>query len=221
MSAESKKTFASADVSNAPDFQFVEGAEPTANRAPVPVWLIVFFGVLFYGGQIYLDHAAGGFNPQVYEPYADYATLKQFQPVIGDDLYARGEKVYNDVAKCVACHQPNGGGNTANGCPPLAGSEWVLAEGPNRIIRIVLHGFSGAVEVKGQQYNSGTMTPFADTLTDDKDIAAVLTFIRQNKDWGNNASAVKPEEVKKVRDATKGREVNWTASELQSIPPKD
>ena len=197
-----------------------ERAEPKANLAPVPIWLIVLFGALFYGGQLYLDHAAGGFDPQVYEPYPDYATLKTQQPNFGDDPFARGEKVYHEIAKCVACHMPNGGGSPGAN-PPLAGSEWVLAEGPNRIIRIVLHGFSGPVEVKGQQFN-GNMTPFgADILKDDKDIAAVLTYIRQNKDWGNNASAVTAEQVKKVRETTKGRETPWTAPELLGIPEKD
>ena len=195
-----------------------EGAEPIALREPVPIWLIVLFGALFYGGLLHLDHAAGGFDSQVYEPYRNHTTLKTNQPVIAGDPYARGERVYHDVAKCAACHQPSGLG-TPGQFPPLAGSEWVLAEGPNRIIRVVLHGLNGPVDVDGQSF-SGAMVPFRDVLKDE-DVAAVLTFIRQNKAWGNNASAVKAGDVKAIREASQGRDMPWTAVELQSIPEKE
>ena len=216
MSAELNESSA---AGNAPTPESSEGGEPIARRAPVPVWLIVFFGALFYGGLLHLDHAAGGFDSQVYEPYRDRTTLKTNQPFIADDGYARGEKVYRDVAKCGACHQPSGLG-TPGQFPPLAGSEWVLAEGPNRIVRVVLHGLNGPIDVNGQPFN-GTMVPFGDFLRDDKDVGAVLTFIRQNKAWGNNASAVKVGDVKAIREATQGRDLPWTAAELQNIPEKD
>jgi mono/diheme cytochrome c family protein len=215
MSAELNKSFA---AENAPTPESWGGTEPIACRAPVPVWLIILFGAVFYGGQIYLDHAAGGFDPHVYEPYRDHATLKANQPIIVGDPYVRGERVYHDVAKCVACHQPSGLGRPGQ-FPPLAGSEWVLAEGPNRIIRVVLHGFNGPVDVDGQSF-SGAMVPFRDVL-EDKDVAAVLMFIRQNKAWGNNASAVKVGDVKAIREASQGRDLPWTAAELQNIPEKD
>ncbi len=44
------------------------------------------------------------------------------------------------------------------------------------------------------------MTPFADLLTDEE-IAAIATHERSS--WGNNAPAVKPEDVKKIRDFIK------------------
>ena len=42
------------------------------------------------------------------------------------------------------CHQPTGLG-LPNMFPPLAGSDWVTAPGPERLIRIVLHGFQGPI----------------------------------------------------------------------------
>ena len=37
----------------------------SAGGATTPLWLIVLFSVLFYGGLLYLDQASGGFEPQV------------------------------------------------------------------------------------------------------------------------------------------------------------
>ena len=49
----------------------------------------------------------------------------------------------------------------------------------------------------------------------DDDLAAVLTYIRQN--WGNKASAVTPEQVKAVRDEVGNRTQPWTADQLNAI----
>src|SRR5260370_7118177 len=76
---------------------------------------------------------------------------------------------------CSACHMPSGTGNRGNNVPPLAGSERVLAEGPNRIIRFVLNGLQGPLEVKGDQSGANVMTPF-NILTDDP-IATPFTFV--------------------------------------------
>lgn len=46
----------------------------------------------------------------------------------------------------------------------------------------------------------GGMTPFKDTLTDDQKVAAVLTYVRQSPEWGNNAGPVTAEQVKAIRD---------------------
>ena len=46
----------------------------------------------------------------------------------------------------------------------------------------------------------------------DDEIAAVLTFVRQ--EWGNKAPPVKPEDVKVIREKTKERTQQWTANEL-------
>jgi mono/diheme cytochrome c family protein len=100
--------------------------------------------------------------------------------------------------------------------PPLAGSEWVTAEGHERIIRIVLNGLSGPIEVAGAQFNN-VMVPWRDTLKDE-DIASVLSYIRS--EWGNKADPVTVEEVKKVREGTKDRGNPWTADELKQVPEK-
>jgi len=192
-------------------------AEPSAGTATASVWLFFVLGGLLYWGTMYLDANGGGFNPQVFQPYGSLKVVEDLQPKSEtDELFARGKRIYEQIANCQACHQATGLGVPGQ-FPPLAGSEWVLAAGPNRIIRIVLHGLGGPITVKGSEFNNA-MTPFGSVLTDDRDVAAVLTFVRQNKDWGNNGSGVTVEQVKAVRDATKDRNEPWTAAELQKIP---
>ena len=109
-----------------------------------------------------------------------------------------GREVYQNL--CAACHQPNGRG-LDRVAPALVGSELALSP-PGVPIRILMNGKEGSV---------GLMPPLGFTLSDDQ-IAAVLTYIRH--EWGQNASAVNPGEVAKVRAATAGRTKPWTNDEL-------
>jgi mono/diheme cytochrome c family protein len=113
----------------------------------------------------------------------------------------------------VACHQATGQG-LPGAFPPLADSEWVL--GPEqRLIRIVLHGLGGEIEVIGATYN-GIMPAFGpSTLSwSDDEIAAVLSYVRQ--EWGNAADPVSPETVAAVRAETADRTTAWTVAELDA-----
>ena len=80
--------------------------------------------------------------------------------------------------------------------PPLAQSEWVGAEHPDRIIRIILNGLSGPVEVEGRSFGQAVMPTWrSDSSTalaklSDEDLAGVITYIRNT--WGNKASPVTP-----------------------------
>ena len=116
-----------------------------------------------------------------------------------------GEQVYTQV--CVTCHQANGEGMTGV-YPPLAGSDW-MAKSNETLIKIVLHGLMGEIEVKGAKYNN-VMSPWGSALNDEE-VANVLTYVRSS--WGNTGDAVKPEEVKAVRDANQGHPP-WQAAEL-------
>jgi mono/diheme cytochrome c family protein len=200
-----------------------EEAEPTAVRTGFPVLLIALVGLLIYWGDVYvMDHAdvmgkTGRFPATVYEPFKTYAEVEGANPRSPEiELRQKGIRVYG--LYCVACHQANGGGNPSTAIPPLAGSEWVLAKDPSRIIRVVLHGLTGPIEVLGAQYGNAAMLAWKDSLSDE-DVAAVLTYIRQ--EWGNKAPAVKPEQVNEIRKATEDRASNWTAPELQAISLKD
>jgi len=124
------------------------------------------------------------------------------------------------AAVCSPCHQANGQG-IPYAFPPLAGSEWMIGD-PETPIRIALLGLGGEIEVKGTKFNlvmppAGTALPGATAQPplDDAKIAEAITYARTN--FGNNASAVDAEQVKKVRDSLGGRTAPWTAAELTAL----
>ena len=116
-----------------------------------------------------------------------------------------GAQLY--LTYCMSCHMMGGEGVPGT-FPPLAGSEWVTGD-KGRLIRIVLGGLSGEIEVDGEVYN-GAMPPWG--FLNDEQAAALLTHIRAS--WGNEAEAVTPDEVAAVRAATKDRKGQWHAEEL-------
>jgi mono/diheme cytochrome c family protein len=190
-----------------------EDVEPTVQHSAVylPMWLIGILGFLLYWGCNYVDNRGGNFSPLVYEPYVNTNQLVRFKPGGGDEFMTIGLQQYRLL--CVACHQENGMGQGTQ-FPPLAGSEWVLAEGPNRLVRLVHAGLTGPITVSGQQFNAA-MPPMGAGL-DDKQLAAVLTYIRNA--WGNSASRVTPEQVRRVREEMGARTAPFTAEELLRIP---
>ncbi len=105
---------------------------------------------------------------------------------------------------CAACHV-----DVPGEAPPLAGSAWVA--GPeDRLIRIVLHGVRGPIEVAGKTYDK-EMPGFGQILPD-TDVAALLTYVR--KRFGPEARPVTPEAVGRVRSAHASRTEYWSAPEL-------
>ena len=115
-----------------------------------------------------------------------------------------GKRLYSN---CMSCNQASGRGLPPV-YPPLRGSEIVLGE-PETLVKILLHGLEGRIEVDGQVYNQ--VMPAAPLRTDDE-IAAVLTYVRSA--WGNSAGAVDAALVAKVREETKGRNRTFTSREL-------
>ena len=101
--------------------------------------------------------------------------------------------------------------------PPLAGSDWVNVIKPDRMIRMVLHGFTGPFTLNGKPFTSPAplMPPQGGALNDEQ-IAGVLTYVRSN--FGNKAVAVTPEQVKAIREAEKARSAMWTEAEILKIP---
>ena len=197
--------------------------EPSAGTARAPVWLFVLTAVLAFWGMGFLDNHGGGFNPKVYGPYKSYSELDDDQPKSeGGEMVRKGRVIYETY--CMVCHLQNGQGNPANGCPPLAGSEWVQAKGPTRIIAIVSKGLTGPIEVTGKQFGAGQMFAVGDTMPVDEpqkveNIAAVTTFIRGA--FGNNASAVTVEQVAAVRKKIADRNAAFVVDELLKMPENE
>jgi mono/diheme cytochrome c family protein len=179
----------------------------------VPVWLLFLFALLAYRGCVSFEQAGGTFNPRVYGPYASTNELQAYlikSPE--EERLLLGKKVYAE--SCAGCHQNNGLGVPGQ-FPPLAASEWVTAEGPTRIIRLVLNGIGGPIKVKGNDFNN-QMPPWKDTLNDDK-VAAVISYIRQNKEWGNAASGITPEQVAAIRKKVADKDGPWQPADLEKL----
>lgn len=113
-------------------------------------------------------------------------------------------------ATCSPCHQLDGKG-LPFAFPPLAGSPWLTGDAETPI-RIVLLGMSGPVEVDGAKFNLVMPPPPA---LDDTKIAEAISYARSN--FGNSASAVNAEQVKKVRESLGSRTTPWTATELTAL----
>jgi mono/diheme cytochrome c family protein len=141
-----------------------------------------------------LDSPPGFFAETNNSLYLTYSTpdpvLRSFlRYVMGSDgdSKSKGSAIFQKI--CAACHQPDGGGKEGV-APPLATSEWVKAPGGERLVRIVLNGLGGPVQVQDKTWNLA-MPPLRENL-DDEQIAMVLNYIRSR--WGGEgASPIKPE----------------------------
>ena len=108
---------------------------------------------------------------------------------------------------CAACHQYDGQG--VGEAPPLDGSPWVT--GPqDRLIKIVLHGVRGKIEVQGRTYDR-EMPGFGSILTDE-DLASLLSFVRSR--FGGPSDPIRAAAVGRVRAANQHRTRYWTVGEL-------
>jgi mono/diheme cytochrome c family protein len=97
--------------------------------------------------------------------------------------------------------------------PPLEGSSWVT--GPEKIvIRIVLHGLHGPIEVGGKSYNQ-EMPGFGPILTD-ADIASLVSYARTR--FGGATTPTSEAAVSLIRSANRGRNGYWTVNELMKEP---
>ncbi|MEX0599595.1 MAG: cytochrome c [Rhodothermales bacterium] len=118
-----------------------------------------------------------------------------------------GEEIYQ--TRCMSCHQMNGAG-VPGVFPPLTGTEWVTGD-KGRLIRVILNGVTGPIEVNGDTYG-GAMPPWGAFL-DDEEMSQLVTFIRTS--WDNDSEEITPEEVHKVREAVTDRKSPWTAADFE------
>jgi mono/diheme cytochrome c family protein len=125
---------------------------------------------------------------------------------------AAGRQIY--VSVCSGCHGREGEG-MQNLAPPLLDSEWVLGD-PAGLVRILLHGLEGPVDVAGTRYEPPNILPEMPSLAamDNTSLAAVLTYIRSA--WDHEADPVESRIVSKLRIEYQGRLRPWTESELEA-----
>lgn len=191
-----------------------EKDDPRDGYEPIPLWMVSFFMALVFWGGAYLAFYSGGFQADVFDPSrvswsGGGAAADKGPP----DPMVIGKRLY--TANCVACHQATGQG-VAGQFPTLVDSEWVLSRdwhGDNHLVKILLHGLQGPIQVKGNTYN-GAMPPWKQLK--DEQIAAILTYIRN--EWGNSAPPITAEQVAKVREETAGQTEPYTQNQLKAIP---
>jgi mono/diheme cytochrome c family protein len=197
-----------------------EKPEPSEGFTPMPLFLLGFISAMIFVCSVYVVHYRGDFDPLVYDERYDAAAAKAAasgpKELTPEQILASGKRLYQT---CAACHQANGLG-VAGVYPPLAASEWVTGS-EERLIRVLLHGLNGPIQVKGNPYN-GAMPAFGKVSGggynwSDEKIAHVLSYIRH--DWGNNAEFITKEKVTEVLKAEGARAKPWTQDELAPFAP--
>ena len=191
-----------------------EQRDPLEGREPMPWWFVATSVLTLFWGGWYLGRYGGEFDTATHTALgggrqaaiagaaASAMTAATTNPV------QQGERIY--LNNCQGCHQQSGRG-VPGAFPPLVGSEWVTGR-PETLVRILLLGLHGPVQVAGARYE-GAMPAWKDVLKDEE-IAAVATYIRQ---WAPNAAAAVPaERVAALRTALAGRTTAWTEAELKS-----
>ena len=185
-----------------------EKEEPQEGFSPVPIFLMFIFAALCFWGGVYLVEHSGGYRWDAYSP--DFDPNAGAPKPVEIALFDRGAKVYRN--QCAQCHQADGNG-VLGVYPPLVASNWVTGH-PQVVSRILINGLNGPIVVKGSNYN-GNMPAFGSSglALSDKDIAGVITYIRQ--EWGNSASDVTVATIAEYSDLYAGRSVPWQAADLK------
>ncbi len=197
-----------------------------ASYVQKPEAITVVTGALESSRDPFLDYAirqsARALQPRWARPFASGQLRLDGGAVQADYLHSLmkdsqkttspGQAIYEMA--CLPCHQPEGKG-LPGVYPPLAGSEWVQGE-PSRLVRILLHGLKGQVQVGGQLFGGGDAVPMPSMGgLEDAQIAAVLSYVRQS--FGNHSPAVPVDVVDRVRKSTASRTEPWTPKELLTI----
>jgi mono/diheme cytochrome c family protein len=143
-------------------------------------------------------------------------------PADAVDVFNLGKEVFSRDGHCVTCHGENGKGAIENVYPPLSVNKW-LNGSEDRLIKIVMKGLWGPIEVEGKIYDPTNgvppMTGFEGILTD-KEIAAVITYVKIQ--FGNPkglSKVVDPADVARIREEIKGKTGFYMVDEILKIHP--
>ncbi len=203
------------DVSSLHGAILRELEEPNDGSEPLALWIVACFVIIAIYSGIYLGLYSGGFSSEQFF-FTPITKRGLSGPVGPPDPKVLGKKLF--TANCVSCHQSTGLGQ-AGQFPPLAGSEWVIGDAPNRMIAILLHGLQGPVNVKGNVYN-GAMASW-EAVFNDEQLAAILTYIRTNGEWGNQASPIQKEAIATMRERLKAQKgTPYSEKKLLEMPPE-
>ncbi len=147
----------------------------------------------------YSGDESGYTDPTLTQPESDRELIVASSEGPGAEIY---------MQYCATCHQ-SGGGGVPDEFPPLLNTEGVAGD-KGRLIRVVLHGMQGPMQVNREQYDE--IMP-AHGFLDDGEVAAVLTYVRST--FGDNPDPVLDSEVLLVRHGD-NRDLPWPAAELET-----
>ena len=183
--------------------------EPAEGFSLTPIFIVFLFcGFGFWAG-LYLTQNSGNFAPSAFDLNAPKASLAG-GPVAFEPDAAKGQTLF--LANCAACHQATGLG-VPGAFPPLVKSVWVTGS-EDRLVKAILAGLAGEIEVNGVKYN-GNMPNIGAGLKDAQ-IAHIATYVRQA--WGNVAEPVMDTKVAEVRKAIGNRAQYLPADLLKEHP---
>ena len=183
--------------------------EPAEGFSLTPIFIVFLFcGFGFWAG-LYLTQNSGNFAPSAFDLNAPKASLAG-GPVAFEPDAAKGQTLF--LANCAACHQATGLG-VPGAFPPLVKSIWVTGS-EDRLVKAILAGLAGEIEVNGVKYN-GNMPNIGAGLKDAQ-IAHIATYVRQA--WGNVAEPVMDTKVAEVRKAIGNRAQYLPADLLKEHP---
>lgn len=139
-------------------------------------------GMLLSAATAAIMMSCGGGNKPAEEPAEEPVVAQE------DAQMVLGKKIYDE--KCVVCHMADGKG-TPKVFPPLAGSDYLLAD-KVRAVAQVLNGSNEKMVVNGETYT----TPMLPQVETKEEAVAVVNYVLNS--WGNNGGKVTLEEVKDV-----------------------
>jgi len=186
-----------------------EKEEPAEGFSGIPILIVFIFCAFGFWAGVYLTRNAGEFSAASFDLDA-VKVVADAGPKVFEPDPVKGEKLY--AAQCASCHQPTGLGQPGV-YPPLAGSDWVAGDDA-RIIKIVLAGLAGEVQVKGNTYNNNM--PNIGAGLKDAQVAHIVTYVRQA--WGNTAAPVTDARVAEIRKAI-GARGQYSGKEILSEHP--
>jgi mono/diheme cytochrome c family protein len=174
--------------------------------------LFTLSGLILFSGT-YLNRYTGHYSPLIFNENAKPASGEAAAPKV--DPLVLGEKEFQAV--CITCHQSTGQGMPGI-YPPLAGSEWVNGSA-DRVIRIVVYGLKGGINVEGHDFTAAAMPVFGQVSDsaynwNDEKVAAVLTYVRQA--WTNKSGPISTDDVAAVRKAVGDRK-EMSEAELEQV----
>lgn len=126
-----------------------------------------------------------------------------------------GQKLYSE--SCQACHQENGLG-LAGAFPPLGEhiTQFLEVEGGrDYLIKALLYGLEGEVEIEGMTYN-GKMPAWS--ALSDESLAAILNYVLRA--WDNETLLAEDFEDISIEEIAAARESDLSSVEALALRPQ-